>query len=446
MTAIIPRIGKVSSCALALAAFAVSAPAARSEPSSRPEPPVHSTEVDDAYKARVLIATCVEATSVKSEERIAACSEVIKGNKQAAAEMALVYLNRAALYKTTGNQARATEDYAEALRRYDKLVNSDQPVAVVIYQRAVAHQALGLLDRAQSDYDEAIRLDPQNTIPLIERANMLATHKGELAPAIADFTRALALAPNNVDALLGRGDAYGRTGDFARSFADIDRAIVLAPGNAKAHIFRGLANARRGDSQSAATDYDAALKLDPRSTDALINRAALYSMNGQQERALADLNGAIAIRKNDPLAYFNRGYVHFSQRDYERAIDDYSEAIQIDPTMAVAYNNRCMVRALTGRDLPDAFRDCVKARDLTPNSIDVHDTLGLVSLKTGHPDIAVEAYNAALGLDPQHALSLYGRGLARVRIGETAGGNADRAAAAALKPDISRQFALYGLE
>jgi tetratricopeptide (TPR) repeat protein len=345
-----------------------------------------------------------------------------------------------------GDQTRASEDYAEALRRYDKLVNPDQPAALIIYQRAVAHQALGQFDRAQSDYDEAIRLDPQNAIPLIERANMLATHKGELAPAIADFTRALALAPNNVDALLGRGDAYGRIGEFAKSFADIDRAIVLAPSNAKAHVFRGLANARRSDSQSAATDYDAALKLDPRSTDALINRAALYSMNGQPDRAIADLDAAIAIRTNDPLAYFNRGYVYFSRKDYERAINDYSAAIDLDPTMAVAYNNRCMVRALTGHDLPDAFRDCLKAQDLTPNSIDVHDTLGFVYLKTGQPALALEAYDAALKLDPKHALALYGRGLARLKTGDATGGNADRAAAAALNTDISRQFALYGIE
>jgi tetratricopeptide (TPR) repeat protein len=444
MTAFTPRISKAICCLLtttalvALSAVALSAPARADDRAGR--------EVSDAYAARLLIATCVEGHGLPPEPRIAACSEVVAGDKQAAAEMALVYLNRAALYKATGDQVKAAEDYAEALKRYDKLVNPDQPVAIVIYQRAVASQALGLIDRAQSDYDEAIRLDPQNTVPLIDRANMYVRHKGELVQAIADFTRALALAPNNVDALLGRGDAYGRTGDFARSFADLDRAIVLTPDKAKAHVFRGLANARRGDSQSAATDYDAALKLDPRNTDALINRAALYSMNGQQENAIADLDAAIAIRANDPLAYFNRGYVRFSTKDYERALNDYSAAINLDPTMAVAYNNRCLVRALTGRDLQQAYLDCAKARDLTPNSIDVHDTLGFVYLKTGHPDLALEAYNAALGLDPRHALSLYGRGLARFKLGDVVGGNADRRAAATLDSDINREFAIYGLD
>jgi hypothetical protein len=53
-----------------------------------------------------------------------------------------------------------------------------------------------------------------------------ADETGELTQTIADFTQALTLAPNNVDALLGRGDAFGRTGDFVRSFADINRAAA----------------------------------------------------------------------------------------------------------------------------------------------------------------------------------------------------------------------------
>ena len=403
-------------------------------------------ERTEAFDQRMLMDTCVKRGSAEPKQRITACSTVIGAGNLAASEVALAYLNRATAYRATGESTKAAADYAEALRRFDNLADPQQPAAQIVYQRAVALQALGQIDRAMAAYDEAVRLDPENPIPLVKRASALVQHKGELPRAIADFTHALTVSPDNVEALLGRGDAYGRLGDFDRSFADIDRAIRLAPDDAEAHVMRGLANARRGNSQSAATDYDAALAIDPRNMDALTNRAALYSMVGQMDKALADLDAAIAIRSNDPLAYFNRGYVQFSRKKYDQAIADYGTAIDLDPRMATAYNNRCMTLVLAGRNADAALADCNKAQELAPDDIDVRDTRGFVYLKTGKPELAVAEYNAALKIDPKRALALYGRGLARIRSGDIAGGNADRDAASSLVPGIGSQFSSYGLQ
>lgn len=403
-------------------------------------------ETTDLFKQSILTDTCVKRGNAEPQKRITACSEVIQTAKPAAREMALAFLNRAGAYKATGDQARAAADYAEALRRFNNLVDEQQPVAQIVYQRAVAYQALGQVDRALASYDEAIRLDPSDPMPLVERAAALARHKGRLTDAITDFTRALAISPDNIEALLGRGDAAGRVGEFGRSLADLNRAIELAPHNANAHVLRGLANSRRGDSQAAATDYDAALGLDARNMDALVNRAALYSISGQQAKALADLNAAIAIRSDDPLAFYNRGYVRFASKSYDMAIADYSAAIDLDPTMSMAYNNRCLSRVMADRDMSEALSDCDRAQALTPDSVDVRDTRGLVYLTTGKPALAIAEYNAALKLDPKRAIALYGRGLARIKMGDAKGGAADRAAAGLLDHDVGQQFALYGLD
>ena len=428
-------VATVLSAVVAAAAFL---PASMSE--------ARADEQSAAFDQRLLTDTCVKRGDAEPKTRIAACSEVIRIAKLAAPEMALAYLNRAAAYKATGRQEQATADYAEALRRFDNLVDDTQPVAQIVYQRAVAYQALGQVDRALASYNEAVRLDPTNPMPLVDRATALLRHKGQLADAIRDFTRALALSPNNVDALMGRGDAYGRNGDFALSLADLNRAIVVAPDNANAHVLRGLANSRRGDSQSAATDYDAALVLDPRNMDALINRAALYSIAGQQDKALADLDAAIAIRPNEPLAFYNRGYVHFSRKHYELAIADYSAAIDLDPTFATAFNNRCLTLVLAGRNVTDAMADCDRAFALTPNSVDVRNTRGLIYLKMEKPALAIVEYDAALKLDPKRALALYGRGLAKIKMGDAKGGAGDRTAAALLDDDVNEQFLMYGLD
>jgi hypothetical protein len=50
-----------------------------------------------------------------------------------------------------------------------------------------------------------------------------------------------------------------------------------------------------------------------------------------------------------------------------------------------------------------------------------------------------------LEFDPNRALALYGRGLARIRNGQTEEGEADQAAARVLDPLIESQFSIYAL-
>ena len=47
---------------------------------------------------------------------------------------------------------------------------------------------------------------------------------------------------------------------------------------------------------------------------------------------------------------------------------------------------------------------------------------------------------------PNFADSLYGRGLAKRKKGDATGGQADVAAAKALRPDVAEEFAKYGVK
>jgi hypothetical protein len=63
----------------------------------------------------------------------------------------------------------------------------------------------------------------------------------------------------------------------------------------------------------------------------------------------------------------------------------------------------------------------------------------------GQYDAAVADYDAVLAVDAGKVTSLYGRGTAKRRKGDYASGNADIAAARALRPNVSAEFARYGL-
>ena len=74
------------------------------------------------------------------------------------------------------------------------------------------------------------------------------------------------------------------------------------------------------------------------------------------------------------------------------------------------------------------------------------DSRGLVYLKLGQLDNAIADYDAALRLDAKLAGSLHGRGMARLKKGDAAGGNADITAAKAINPDVAKDFARYGVQ
>ena len=84
--------------------------------------------------------------------------------------------------------------------------------------------------------------------------------------------------------------------------------------------------------------------------------------------------------------------------------------------------------------------DCDKAFDLLPLSLDVRETRGYVLLKLGMPVQAIAEYDAALEIDPNRALALYGRGLTKRQSGQAESGERDQAAALAIDPDVADAF------
>ena len=381
-----------------------------------------------------------------ADVRAAACSQALQTRQLKPAEIALARLTRGIARTALGDRVLAAEDYSEALKHYDGAIDPRNPDALNLYRRATSLHAIGDTDRALADYSDAIRVDPGNSLAFLGRGVLLATRKRSYNRAIEDFDKVLALQPDNVDALIARGNAYSQLGDNGRALADLDRAISLAPDNAQAYVIRGLANNRRGQRQLAMQDYETALRRAPRYPQALANRAALLSEDGKYDQAIRDLDEAITADPDNPVAYYNRGYAYFARHEYDKALADYDAAIKLEPGMGLAYNNRCLIRAITGKDLVAGLQDCDTAQKLMPLNLDVRDTRGFIYLKLGDPRLAVKEYNDALDVDPNRPLALYGRGIARIMIGEIREGEGDKAAALTLDPEVANQFAIYGLK
>ncbi|MEQ1610904.1 MAG: hypothetical protein ABL956_18355, partial [Hyphomonadaceae bacterium] len=151
---------------------------------------------------------------------------------------------------------------------------------------------------------------------------------------------------------------------------------------------------------------------------------------------------SLAAAQGNADAFINRGNAYNDERDYARAIADYDQAIGLQPNNAEWLNSRCWARAVWGQQLDQALSDCDASLRIAnePNTL---DSRGLVHLRRSEFQAAFADYDAAVRANLIG--SLYGRGIARLRLGQIAEGQADIVAATGRDANIAARFATYGV-
>jgi len=121
----------------------------------------------------------------------------------------------------------------------------------------------GKTEEAVAEFDRALALDPYNVQALYGRALIYQGEK-QHQQAIADFSAANGLSPQKVEPLLGRATSYLALDKTKEAAADLDEAVQADPNSANAWSARGQAYERLGDKAKAAESYGRALNIRPK--------------------------------------------------------------------------------------------------------------------------------------------------------------------------------------
>jgi tetratricopeptide (TPR) repeat protein len=130
---------------------------------------------------------------------------------------------------------------------------------------------------------------------------------------------------------------------------------------------------------------------------------------------------------------------------YGRAIQDYDQAVILTPKSAMALNNRCFAKALMGQ-LEQALVDCNESLRLRPGDSNTLASRGFIYFKMKRYQAAVADYDTELRANPGNPYSLFGRGMAKRMKGDSSGGDADIAAARAIRATIADDMAKLGVQ
>jgi tetratricopeptide (TPR) repeat protein len=115
-------------------------------------------------------------------------------------------------------------------------------------------------------------------------------------------------------------------------------------------------------------------------------------------------------------------------------------ALALSPNNVWLLNSRCFGRGLKKTLLEEALQDCNQALKTRPQASDVMDSKAFVLYQLGRHQEALETYNQTLAIAPRQAASLFMRGHTRKKLGDTAAGDADIAAAKAIDADVFNAF------
>ena len=210
---------------------------------------------------------------------------------------------------------------------------------------------------------------------------------------------------------------------------------------------RGNQRERSGDFKNAIADHDEAIRIDPTYSAGYMHRGNAYARHGDFDRAIADHSEAVRLSPKDADTFYNRGYTYSHKGDHERAVQDYTAGLELDANNSRLWGQRCWSRFVVGKQLQEALEDCDKANSLAPKIPQILGYRGLVYLKLGQFDKALAGYDSALTLtkNPNNADWLYGRGVSKLKKGDSSGGNADIERAKTIKADIAQDYVKYGI-
>ncbi|HEV8678263.1 MAG TPA: tetratricopeptide repeat protein [Stellaceae bacterium] len=212
---------------------------------------------------------------------------------------------------------------------------------------ALAAYERGELDEAERLCRAVIAAEPNNFDAHHLLAVIHARH-GRHGDALASYGRALAVRPDDPQALSNRGATLDALGHYDDALASFDRALAIRPDYPPALSNRGNALRALKRPAEALASYDRALAIRPDFAEALSNRGtALHEMQRHAE-ALASYDKALALQPDHTHALSNRGLALHALKRPAEALASYDKALRLQPDYADCHCNRALTLFLLG--------------------------------------------------------------------------------------------------
>jgi tetratricopeptide (TPR) repeat protein len=370
-----------------------------------------------------------------------------------------------------GNLRLDDGDTASAITNYTLAIEATPSYAQAYANRALAYYYENRYKEATKDVLRAEALAPNNLI-IIRTRGLLALAERDYNGAIADFTRAIQLAPNWYH-YQQRALAYEGDRQIDQALSDVSESIRLKPeGNVFSYLIAARLHQAAGKPEKAAHQAEALIGADPKNARSYVNAAEIYLTLGRKKDALAilergtaevrsvdlflerakllpvaDIIGrraaittALAIDASDEGALHLLALSEFEAKNYGLAAEAYGAALAAQPAGRA---NRVQLQFERGMALLQSGKakeseiDLAAVREANKTHVQLNSICWFLATHNLALDTALANCSAALEKAPRNAPALDSKGLVLLRLGRYDEAVAAYTAALNLQPAMS---------
>jgi rhomboid protease GluP len=212
-----------------------------------------------------------------------------------------------------------------------QLATTPEAKARLLSIRALVRDHQDRLDEALADADAALALDPSARLARTRRV-VVHARKEKLDEAEADCVRLLADADADFFTLHVCARVASKRKDNSASRLRLDRALALAPNDRDALMSRAWLNHLDDRRAEEIADYTKVLTADPAASSAWNNRAWAQIQTGDFAAARNDADHAVSLAPNDASHLGTRCFALAGLGDLVAARADCARAIELGQT------------------------------------------------------------------------------------------------------------------
>ena len=342
---------------------------------------------------------------------------------------------------------------------------------------ALALEQQGRNAEAEAAWKSVAEANPRSA-EAFAHLGLLEARQEHYADAIADYQKALALAPTVPGLEMDLGLAYFKANQFPDAIKAFSAELRLHPANspeaARLTILLGMAHYGMGDYfvaipylRRAANDdpqslpmrltlahsclwskqydcvmevYKEILTLNPDSAEADILAGEALDEKGDDAGAMEQFRAAVKANPQEPNAHFALGYLLWTQHHFDEAAKEFQAELDNNPKhlQARAYLGDCYVELNEYEKAQPELEQVVAAGYSAASTAMVHRDLGIVYAEAGRKDEAVAELQKAISLDPKDVSPHWRLGKLYQAMGKKEEAKAEFSIASAMNKESSR--------
>ncbi|MFN3996755.1 tetratricopeptide repeat protein [Algoriphagus sp.] len=262
---------------------------------------------------------------------------------------------------------------------------------------------------------------------------MLAFENQRWTEAQSFFDQWIQTHPTDQEALWLRGQAFQNQRNFDRALSDFSSLLTLNPGYAEALFERGRVRYQLQQYEEAMSDFESFLKTPPGETTRILFKIA------PGDNAVSSVTTAQTASEED--AYYHLGLCSIELEEYDFALLYLDEAILLNPSMADFHAEKGRALARLGDNVP-AIESFEIALQLDPDHLPAKQGLALV--KTGGDAIFQEQLNQVIADSEGNSQTYKQRGFYRMNHQDISGAIEDFSIAISMDPEDSESYFYRG--